>query len=49
MKEKFKITCLECGSENVSIETNVEYDYEESPYLTGNYYLQCHNCGNDDM
>lgn len=45
MKNKFKIICLECKSEDVVLEEEIDYDYEENPYVSG-YYLECKNCGN---
>lgn len=45
MSERFSITCLECGSKNVSVEDSVDYDWEETPYISG-CYLQCNDCGN---
>lgn len=44
MNDEFKITCLQCGSDNVSIEEDIDYDWDENPYLNG-YYLYCKNCG----
>lgn len=41
----FEIKCLECGSENVSIQEEIDYDYDETPY-TFDVYLMCNDCGN---
>lgn len=38
-------TCLLCGSNSISIQEDIDYDYEEEPYVSG-YYLECNNCGN---
>lgn len=38
-------TCLKCGSNDISIEEEIDYDWEENPYTSG-YYLQCNSCGN---
>lgn len=48
MKEKFTIICNSCGSRNVSIVEDYDYDYEENLISTGMYYLQCNDCGEDD-
>lgn len=47
MNKGFKIICLECGNEDVDIEEEIDYDYEENPFVSG-YYLKCNNtdCGN---
>lgn len=45
MEKKFKIVCLECGSEEVIIQEEIDYDYDEYPYVSG-HYLECKNCGN---
>lgn len=45
MDNKFKIICLECKSENVTLEEEIDYDYEENPYVSG-YCIVCNNCGN---
>lgn len=47
MREKFKITCLNCGSNNVHIEEEIDYDWDEMPYTSG-YFLKCHDCGSDN-
>lgn len=47
MSKKFEITCLNCGSNNVSIEEEIDYDWDEMPYING-YFLRCDDCGNDD-
>lgn len=41
----FKIICLECGSENCTIEQSCDYDYEEE-LVEGLPYLKCQDCGN---
>lgn len=43
--KKIMSTCLECGSNDISIREDIDYDYEEKPYVLG-YYLKCNNCGN---
>lgn len=48
MENKFKIICLLCGSENVSIKEEIDYDYEEVPYING-YYLECDDCKNHNL
>ncbi len=47
MDKGFNITCLECGSSDVSIQEDIDYDWDEEPYENG-YYLKCNNCGNTD-
>lgn len=42
---KFEIKCLSCESTDVSVLQEIDYDYEESPYYTGCYYLKCNSCG----
>lgn len=41
---KFKVICSECNSENVSVVEDIDYDWDENPYVCG-YYLQCNSCG----
>lgn len=48
MDKKFKIICLECGSENVDIWEDVDYDCNDMPYITG-CYLECRDCGSNDL
>lgn len=43
--EKFKIICLECGSENVTLEEEIDYDWDENPY-TDAICIVCKDCGN---
>jgi hypothetical protein len=43
----FEIKCLNCGSNEVTIETDMDYDYEEISYISG-YYHYCKNCGQSD-
>ena len=43
----FKIICLNCGSDNVTYETDIDYDYEENSYESGHYFY-CHNCCQTD-
>ena len=43
--EKFKIICLECGSENVTLEEEIDYDWDENPY-TDAFTIVCQDCGN---
>lgn len=47
MDKGFNITCLECGSNDVFIQEDIDYDWDEEPYVCG-YYLKCNNCGNTD-
>lgn len=47
MKKGFDITCLKCGSKSASIQEEIDYDYEEEPYVSG-YYLECNVCKNID-
>lgn len=42
---KFKIICLECGSENVTLEEEIDYDWDENPY-TDAICIVCKDCGN---
>lgn len=46
-ERKFKIICLECSSENVHIVEDIDYDYDETPYVAG-YFLKCLNCGSSE-
>ena len=48
MESKFKIICVECGSEDVYIREDIDYDYDENPYVSG-YYLECNNCKNHNL
>lgn len=48
MSKGFKIECLECGSNNVYIQEEIDYDWDENPYVSG-YHLECGDCGNTDM
>ena len=43
--EKFKIICLECGSENVTLEEEIDYDWDECPF-TDAFTIVCQDCGN---
>lgn len=45
MNDKFTIKCNSCGSDNVTINEDFDYDYDENIVGTGNYYLRCSNCG----
>ena len=45
IEEKFTVICNSCGSRNVVINQDFDYDYEENIYPTGNYYLKCVDCG----
>lgn len=45
MNDKFTIKCNSCGSDNVTINEEFDYDYDENIVGTGNYYLRCNNCG----
>lgn len=47
-EDKFKITCKSCGSNNVSIREDIDYDYDEVPYVNG-YYLECNNCEENNL
>ena len=40
----FDIVCRDCGSKDCTIETELEYEYDETCYING-YYLVCKNCG----
>lgn len=42
----FEITCLECGSNNCTTETMIDYDWDESPYEAG-CFIYCRHCGNE--
>ena len=45
IEDRFIIsTCLKCGSNDISIEEEIDYDWEENPYTSG-YYLKCNCCG----
>ena len=48
MGDKFTIMCNSCGSKNVSIREDYDYDYEENIFPTGNCYLECDDCGETD-
>lgn len=48
MEDRFKITCLRCGSEDVSIKEDIAYDYNENPFITG-YYLECNDCKEQNL
>jgi uncharacterized Zn finger protein len=49
MGEKlFEIKCLSCGSTDVSIVAEVDYDGEDNLEYTGTTYCKCNNCGADD-
>lgn len=49
MYDKFTIKCNNCGSDNISIKEDYDYDYDENIVGTGNYYLKCNNCGETDL
>lgn len=40
----FEIKCLNCGSINVNCETVLDYEYDESSYISG-YEIYCKDCG----
>lgn len=40
----FEIKCLNCGSINIDVHADVDYDYDGNPYI-GGYYIECNNCG----
>lgn len=44
----FTITCNKCGNHNVKIYEGTDYDYDEEPITTGEYYLHCDYCGNEE-
>ena len=48
MIDKFIITCLECGSNNVIIQEEIDYDWEEVPYISG-HHLRCLDCNNENL
>lgn len=43
----FKITCLNCGSDDCEMTEDIDYDYEENPFSWGSY-IYCNKCGNDN-
>lgn len=45
-KEKFKIICQTCGSNNVSILE--DYDCDDNSYVYG-YYLECNDCKENSL
>ena len=45
MYKGFVIKCLECGSDEVWVHNDIDYDYNEIPYVVG-HHLHCINCGN---
>lgn len=45
MDNKFTIICNSCGSKNVSIQQEFDYDYDENLFPTGSYHLECNDCG----
>lgn len=45
-KEKFKIICQTCGSDNVSILE--DYDCDDNSYVYG-YYLECNDCKENNL
>ena len=45
-KEKFKIICQTCGSDNVSILE--DYDCDDNSYVYG-YYLECNDCKENSL
>ena len=45
-KEKFKITCQTCGSNDVSILE--DYDCDDHSYVYG-YYLECNVCKENNL
>ena len=46
-KEGFTIICNNCGSNNVELVDDIDYDYEENPYVSG-HYLHCKDCGESE-
>lgn len=42
---KFTVICNNCGSEDVFIEQDYDYDYDDNIVPTGNPYLRCSHCG----
>lgn len=45
MNKEFNIKCNNCGSEDVIIHEDYDYDYDDNMVGTGNFYLRCTNCG----
>jgi len=45
-KDKFKIVCLKCGSDN-AVERSYMYQVENLMYEK-EYYHECKDCGNND-
>lgn len=43
--DKFTIKCNSCGSNDISITEEFDYDYDDNIVGTGDYYLICNNCG----
>lgn len=43
----FKIICLECGSENIILREEVDYNWGGCPYVSG-HYLECQDCNNTE-
>lgn len=41
----FKIICLKCGSENVILREEIDYDWDDIPYVSGHYF-ECQDCDN---
>lgn len=51
MGKGFEIKCLECGSTDVSIKYDSDYGYdgEDEYFVQGDAYLQCNNCGYNNL
>lgn len=43
----FKIVCCNCGFEQCEEKEDLDYDYDDNPYLLNKYYW-CPNCGQCD-
>lgn len=49
---KFMTVCTKCGSSNVSIEYDIEHDYDWDENCTSSIsgaYHKCNNCGEDGL
>jgi ribosomal protein S27E len=47
-KPLFEIKCLSCGSTNVSVIAELDYDYEDNLVYNGMTYCKCNDCGTED-
>lgn len=41
----FRVNCALCNSENVELEDEIDYNYDEEPFVWRTY-LTCQDCGN---